>query len=411
MLTGADTYVIIPPELQSPKEKLMRNPVHRLRKALYGHPDAGTCWEVHCNRALTIAGFVPVDAWPSCYVHPATGSFLIVYVDDFLLSGEASKLAGVWAAIKEEIKLGSEGPLSHFLGCTHSVKPSPTSKDKERIEIAFDMSGYLLQSVDAYRELIGNTKPFPHVSTPYLAEDKDNTHEPPGTQAQIAQSILPKLLYAARLARPDLILPINLLSRNLTKWNAFHDRSLQRLVAYVESSRKRLLRGYVGGGKISLKLYCDADFAGCLETARSTSGMWLVLAGPDWSFPLEWCSKRQTCVAHSTPEAELVALAKGLRESALPLSSLLEQVLKTDIVIEALEDNMSTIQIINKGRSPALRHLAKTHRISLAWVAEVCSSDGIVLSHCPTDVQLADSFTKSLDRVKFDIALDQLNIR
>ncbi len=78
--------------------------------------------------------------------------------------------------------------------------------------------------------------------------------------------------------------------------------------------------------------------------------MWLVLAGPDWSSPLEWCSKCQSCVAHSTPEAELVALAKGLRESALPISLLLEQVLKTDIVIEALEGKMSTIQIINKGR-------------------------------------------------------------
>ena len=71
---------------------------------------------------------------------------------------------------------------------------------------------------------------------------------------------------------------------------------------------------------------------------------------------------------------------------------------------------MSTIQIVNKGRSPALRHLAKTHRVSLAWVHEVCSSSGVSLVHCPTDVQLADSFTKALERVKFDAALLQLSI-
>ena len=79
--------------------------------------------------------------------------------------------------------------------------------------------------------------------------------------------------------------------------------------------------------------------------------------------------------------------------------------------IEANEDNLSTIQIINKGRSPALRHLAKTHRVSLAWVAEVCASDTIVLIHCPTDEQLADGFTKILERTKFDAFLAQLNIK
>jgi hypothetical protein len=300
MLSGTDTYVIIPTELQTPQERLMKNPVHRLRKALYGHPDAGTCWEVHCTKALTAAGFSAVADWPSCFVHRASGCFLIVYVDDFLLSGAVEKLPAVWNAIKKEIKLGSEGPLSHFLGCTHKVVPKPTPTDKHRVEISFDMSGYLSQSIEAYREQANYTKPFLPVQTPFLTEEKDNSHEPSGLMAAVAQSILPKLLYAARLARPDLILPINLLSRYLTKWTAFHDRALLRLVAYVETSKLRLLRGCVGSGVSSLKLYCDADFAGCLDTARSTSGLWLVLAGDGWSFPLEWGSKRQTCVAHST---------------------------------------------------------------------------------------------------------------
>ena len=48
--------------------------------------------------------------------------------------------------------------------------------------------------------------------------------------------------------------------------------------------------------------------------------------------------------------------------------------------------------------------------MSLAWVHEVCSSPGVTLVHCPTDVQLADSFTKALERVKFDAALLQLSI-
>ena len=104
-------------------------------------------------------------------------------------------------------------------------------------------------------------------------------------------------------------------------------------------------------------------------------------------------------------------MAKGLRESALPVSLLLECVFGDVVSIICLEDNLSTIQIIRKGRSPALRHLSKTHRISLSWVCEVINdTPGISLEHCPTNDQLADSFTKSLDRAKHQLALKQLHI-
>ena len=170
------------------------------------------------------------------------------------------------------------------------------------------------------------------------------------------------------------------------------------------------LHGFVGSGAFCLNLYVDADFAGCLDTARSTSGMFLTLAGDGWSFPLEWGFKRQSCVAHSTPEAEFVALAKGLRGAALPLSILLENVTKHPVMIKAFEDNTSTIQIVTKGRSPALRHLSKTHCVSLAWVAEVCNGPDVEILHIATDLELADSFTKSLDRTKREHALTQLKV-
>jgi hypothetical protein len=169
------------------------------------------------------------------------------------------------------------------------------------------MKGYLQQSVSSYREQASDSKPMLKVDTPFLPDDARTDIEfVPGLHSLVAQSVLPKLLYAARLARPDLVLPINLLSRQLNKWSVNHDKALRRLVCYVECTHATLMRGFIGSGPISLQLYCDADFAGCLETACSTSGLWLTMSGPGWDFPLEWGSKRQTCVAHSTPEAELV---------------------------------------------------------------------------------------------------------
>ncbi len=88
-------------------------------------------------------------------------------------------------------------------------------------------------------------------------------------------------------------------------------------------------------------------------------------------FPLEWCSKRQTAVAHSTTKAELISLAKGLCETVLPITILLEAVLGHTFVPYVREDNEATRTVIRKGKSSVLRHLSKTHRVSLSWVAEV----------------------------------------
>ena len=53
-------------------------------------------------------------------------------------------------------------------------------------------------------------------------------------------------------------------------------------------------------------MYDDAEFAGCTETQRATSGLHVVCQGPHTNFPFTGMSKRQGCVSRSTPAAELV---------------------------------------------------------------------------------------------------------
>ena len=57
---------------------------------------------------------------------------------------------------------------------------------------------------------------------------------------------------------------------------------------------------------------------GNVGTQRSTSGLYSVIRGPNSSFPITVGSNRHTCVAHATPEAELVAADFGLRTDWLP---------------------------------------------------------------------------------------------
>ena len=57
-LKGPRFFVELPPEAWPSWVKLQdyRRPVVRLRQALYGHPDSGTMWEQHCDKAVKEVG-------------------------------------------------------------------------------------------------------------------------------------------------------------------------------------------------------------------------------------------------------------------------------------------------------------------------------------------------------------------
>ena len=140
----------------------------------------------------------------------------------------------------------------------------------------------------------------------------------------IAAKVLMEILYAARLARFDLLRAVCHLATFVSRWTSECDRKLHRLVCYIHSSKHLRMLGWVGDKLETLQphLFADADFAGCLASQRSTSGYHFAIRGPNTCFPISGVSKRQTCVSHSTPEAEMVSADFSLRHCGLPCLSL-----------------------------------------------------------------------------------------
>lgn len=138
---------------------------------------------------------------------------------------------------------------------------------------------------------------------------------PQGVLAPIASRVLMKVLYAARMARPDLLKAMNSLARMMTRWDALRDAKLHRLMCYVYSSVDKVQVGWVGDEVSSFAphLSSDAEFAGCPQTGNSSTGAALLLEGPRTRFPLSFGSRGQEAVSHSNPEAELIAVCQALR--------------------------------------------------------------------------------------------------
>ena len=79
-----------------------------------------------------------------------------------------------------------------------------------------------------------------------LARPTASDDEVPGKLKGIASKVLIKILFAARMARFDLLRATQRLASRVTKWSQECDVSLHWLVSYIHHSKGMFLQGFVG---------------------------------------------------------------------------------------------------------------------------------------------------------------------
>ena len=82
-----------------------------------------------------------------------------------------------------------------------------------------------------------------------------------------------------------------------------------------------------------------------------------------------------------------------------------------EVVAILREDNQACIRLLRTGYSAQLRHVAKTHRVNLAFVSECIRNNNVLMEYCDTKVQKADFLTKGLDRIKLQVALELVGLK
>ena len=80
-------------------------------------------------------------------------------------------------------------------------------------------------------------------------------------------------------------------------------------------------------------------------------------------FPINGQSKRQDCVSHSTPEAEIVAATWVLRREGLPTLDLWDILAGKGRKVVFHDDNESMIKVCRTGKNPTMRRLLRTHGV------------------------------------------------
>jgi uridylate kinase len=146
--------------------------------------------------------------------------------------------------------------------------------------------------------------------------------------------------------------------------------------------------------KAGLRAYCDADYAGNIDTRKSTTGFVFILHGG----AIVWRSKLQATVACSTVEAEYISASSTVKE-ALWLRMLLHDFgIRMDCVNIAC-DNQGAINI---AKDPIASVRSKHIDVIYHFIRERIARGEIALSYCSTDDMAADLLTKAVPLAKFD---------
>jgi hypothetical protein len=207
------------------------------------------------------------------------------------------------------------------------------------------------------------------------------------------RSLVGCLLYIAIGTRPDIAYAVQQLSQFLDNYSFTHWHAAIRVVRYLKGTKD--LKLHLGGNKnINILGYTDSDWANCLDTRRSIGGYTFSLG----SGAVSWAAKKQKTVAASSCEAEYIAAFETTKE-AIWLRALLTgiNITPTNPTRIMCDNNAS----INLSEDPTLHTRVKHIDINYHFLRERVQSKEVLLSYIRSKENIADIFTKPLEKYQF----------
>ncbi|XP_041002881.1 secreted RxLR effector protein 161-like [Juglans microcarpa x Juglans regia] len=115
-------------------------------------------------------------------------------------------------------------------------------------------------------------------------------------------SAVGSLMYAQVCTRPDIAFAIGMLGRYQSDPGLDHWRAAKKVMRYLQGTKEYMLM-YRRTDNLEVIGCSYSDFAGCIDSRKSTSGYIFLMAGG----AISWRSVKQTLTTTSTIEVEFVS--------------------------------------------------------------------------------------------------------
>ena len=362
-----------------------KNKACHLRKALYGLRQAPRAWHTKLKGELEGLGFVASGSDPGLYIlHQKLDSvYVLVYVDDLLIAGEDEKsIDAVKTTLKTIFKI-RELDANLFVGIEITRNRSVgTLKVSQRLMASELVSKYGMSDA--------KVKSTPMSTSVKLV--KGNADDALDTQTCGYCELVGSLLYLTVCTRPDIAQAVGALTRYMAYPSEVHWSAAKTVLRYLSGTLDFGIT-FSKGDTTELVGYADADFAGDIDTRRSTTGYVFLLNGG----VISWSSRLQPTVAASTTESEYMA-AFGAVKEALWLRKLMNDLDVHTKTIKIYGDNQAALKLL---KHPIASVRSKHIDIIYHFARERVSRNEVTFEGISTDIMVADIMTKALPESKF----------
>ncbi|CAM8999590.1 unnamed protein product [Rhodiola kirilowii] len=184
--------------------------------------------------------------------------------------------------------------------------------------------------------------------------------------------------------------------------NADHLKAANRLLRYIKGAPAQGLF-FSASSPLALTTFCDADWAACPKTRRSTTGFCICIGDS----LVSWRTKKQAIVSRSSAESEYRAMAATCSE-ILWLTRLLADMKATvPLPISLHCDNQAALHI---ARNLVFHERTKHIEIDCHFVRHHVGSKVLLPVYITTEDQPADLCTKQLPADQLHRLLSKLSV-
>ncbi|GAU47169.1 hypothetical protein TSUD_28920 [Trifolium subterraneum] len=359
-----DVYMQVP-------EGVLAKPNHvcKLKKSLYGLKQASRKWYEKLSTLLVQQGYHQSQSDHSLFTMKNNEHFtaILVYVDDIIMAGSSIiEIDRMKTILDTNFKIKDLGNLKYFLG----------------LEVAQSSQGIMISQRKYCLDLLEDTgllgsKPVTTPLDPSIKLHQDN-------------------------GAPDITLATQQLSQFLHAPTMVHYNAACRVLRYLKQE-PRLGLLFPRSSEIQILGYADADWAGCIDTRKSTSGYCFFLG----TSLISWKAKKQQTISRSSSEAEYRALSSASCELQWLLYLLNDLQVKCTRPPVLYCDSQSAIHIAS---NPIFHERTKHLKIDCHLVREKVQKGILKLLPISTNEQVADFLTKPLASPKFKYFLSKLNM-
>lgn len=278
------------------------------------------------------------------------------------------------------------------------------SRDRAKRTIHLDQSHYIDSRLERFglADCNGVKSPLPQnikLSTPSVDES---------CEIEPYRAAVGMLNFLSVQTRPDIAFPVSYLARFNSRHNETHWSAVKHLLRYVKHTKSFALTfGSKKATNCLVEGYADADYAGDVDTRRSTTGFVYFVLGS----LVSWKSRRQQSVTLSTTEAEYLAIGDCAKHG-LWLVRLIEHIfqlssINVPIRLPLSNDNQGAVFLCNEA---SVNNKSKHIDIRHHFIRELTREGLITVLHVSTKEMPADTLTKPAGPNILSLSYDQLGL-